>query len=84
MNIGAVRGLSGEHGGRYIDPTHGTVTGNWMEIHATQAAILGATVSNIDNMPATISLVAGDRINGVFTSVTVTSGSVIAYNRKYG
>lgn len=83
MNIGSNRQLSGEYGGTYIDSTSGTVTGNWMEIHANQAAILGAVSSNISGLSAGFTMIAGDSINGVFTSIAVASGSVIAYNRKY-
>ena len=83
MNIGANRQLAGEYGGRYIDATSGTVTGNFMELHANQAAILGAVTSNITGLPLGFTMAAGDSINGVFTSVVVSAGSVVAYNRKY-
>jgi len=83
MNVGSNRQLAGEHGGQYIDPSTGTVTGNFMEIQATQASILGAVASNITGLPAGLTMVAGASIYGVYTSVAVASGSVIAYNRKW-
>jgi hypothetical protein len=83
MNVGSNRQLAGEYGGRYISSASGTVTGNFQSIHALEITILGATVSNITNFPAGVTLQAGDEIAGVWTSVTISSGSVIAYNRKY-
>jgi hypothetical protein len=84
MNVGSNRQLAGEYGGRYISSASGTVTGNFQSIHALEITILGATVSNITNFPAGVTLQAGDEIAGVWTSVTVSAGAVIAYNRKYG
>jgi hypothetical protein len=84
MNVGSNRQLAGEYGGRYISSASGTVTGNFQSIHALEITILGATVSNITSFPAGVTLQAGDEIAGVWTSVTISSGSVIAYNRKYG
>lgn len=83
MNVGANRQLAGELGGIYIDASAGTVTGNWMEIHAVATSILGAVSSNITNFPSGVTIQAGDSINGVFTSLAVSSGAVIAYNRKW-
>jgi hypothetical protein len=83
MNVGSNRQLAGEFGGRYIDASAGTVTGNYMEIHAVATSILGAVTSNITNFPAGVTIQAGDSISGVFTSVAVSSGAIIAYNRKW-
>lgn len=83
MNVGANRQLAGEYGGRYIDASAGTVTGNWMEIHAVATTILGAVSSNITNFPSGVTIQAGDSISGVFTSLDVSSGAIIAYNRKW-
>ena len=83
MNVGSNRQIAGEYGGRYIDSAAGTVTGNWQQIEAVPATILGAVSGNILNLPAGITLTAGQSINGVFTSVAVSSGAVIAYNRKW-
>ena len=83
MNVGSNRQLAGEFGGRYIDASAGTVTVNYMEIHAVATSILGAVTSNITNFPSGVTIQAGDSISGVFTSVAVSSGAIIAYNRKW-
>ena len=83
MNVGSNRQLAGEYGGRYIDASAGTVTGNYMEIHAVATSILGAVSSNITNFTSGVTIQAGDSISGVFTSVAVSSGAIIAYNRKW-
>lgn len=83
MNVGSNRQIAGEYGGRYIDSASGTVTGNWMEIQAVPTTILGAVTGNIVNLPAGITLQSGTSINGVFSSIAVSSGAVIAYNRKW-
>ncbi len=83
MNTGSNRQLAGEHGGKFIDASLGTVTGNFMEIHAVATTILGAVTCNITNFPVGLTVQAGDSISGVFTSVAVSSGQLVAYNRKY-
>jgi len=83
MNIGSSRQQSGEYGGKFINAASGTVTGSFMELRILEATVLGATTSNITSFPASISLVAGTAIPGVWTSIAVTSGSLVAYNRKY-
>jgi hypothetical protein len=83
MNVGSNRQLAGEYGGTYISSASGTVTGNWQTIHALEITILGATTSNITNFPAGVTLQAGDELPGVWTSITVSNGSIVAYNRKY-
>ena len=83
MNVGSNRQLAGEFGGKYITAADGTVSGNWMEIHAVSTSILGTVSSNITNFPAGVTIQAGDSISGVFTSVAVSSGAIIAYNRKW-
>lgn len=82
MNVGANLQLSGEYGGKYITSASGTVQGNWYQIEAIGATVLGATTSNIVDLPSSVSLAAGQTLNGVFTSIAVTSGAVIALNRK--
>ncbi len=83
MNIGSSRQQSGEYGGKHIDASSGTVTGSFAEILCLEATVLGATTSNIVSFPASKNLVVGQRIQGVWTSIAVTSGSLVAYNRKY-
>lgn len=82
MNVGANLQLSGEYGGKYITSASGTVQGNWYQIEAIGATVLGATTSNIVDLPTSVSLAAGQTLNGVFSSIAVTSGAVIALNRK--
>ena len=82
MNVGANRQLAAEYGGKYITNASGTVTGNWYEIEAFGATVIGATTSNIVDLPSSVSLVAGQTIKGVFTSIAVTSGAVVAYKGK--
>ena len=83
MNVGANRQLAGENGGRKITSANGTVTGNWFEIHALSTTALASCTSNIVGLGAGDTIQAGDSINGVFTSLSVTSGTLIAYNRKW-
>lgn len=83
MNIGSTRQVSGEYGGRYIDSASGTVTGNWQTLKALSTVVLGAVTSNITSLPTGVTLQAGTDLQGVFTSVAVTSGTLVAYNRKY-
>lgn len=83
MNVGANRQLAGEYGGRYIDASAGTVSGNWMEIHAVSTSILSGCTSNITGLGAGVTIQAGDSISGVFTSLALSSGALIAYNRKW-
>lgn len=83
MNVGANRQLSGEYGGNYITSASGTVTGDFFEIEAYGATVLGAVSSNIISLPSGINLAAGQSLKGVFSSIAVTSGAVVAYKRKY-
>ena len=85
MNIGANRQLSGEYGGLYINDTsaHNNTAGGWCEIRALTATVVASSTSNISGLSA-FSLAAGQTVAGVFTAITLTSGSVIAYNRKHG
>jgi hypothetical protein len=82
MNVGANLQLSGEYGGRYLTSASGTVQGNWYQLEAVGATVLGAITSNIVDLPSGVNLAAGQTLNGVFTSVAVTSGAVIALNRR--
>ena len=56
--------------------TSGTNLGEWAILHA----IAASTVTIVrDTVSETITLIAGDRIYGQITSVTVTSGDVELY-----
>jgi hypothetical protein len=78
------RGL-GLNGGEYINTTDVT-TGNWFAIQATEDTVLAAQASNITNLDDictgqdATTLSAGTVLYGNFTSITLTSGAVIAYN----
>ena len=84
MNIGSSRQQSGEYGGKFINAASGTVTGSFMELRILEPTVLGAITSNIESLPASITLALGTApMVGVFTSITVTSGSLIASKRRY-
>ena len=81
-SVSEYRGL-GLNGGAYINDT-ATHTGNWFAIQATEATVLAAQASNITNLTNIVtdatSLAANTVLYGNFTSVTLASGAVIAYN----
>ena len=78
------RGL-GLTGGTYINTT-GATTGKFFAIQATEDTVLAAQTSNITNLDDictgqdATTLSAGTVLYGNFTSITLTSGAVIAYN----
>jgi len=85
-SVSEYRGL-GLNGGEYISFDRGdtgAMTGNWFAIQATEATVLAAQTSNITNLTNIVtdatSLAAGTVLYGNFTSVTLASGAVIAYN----
>ena len=87
-SVSEYRGL-GLNGGEYISYDRGdtgAMTGNWFAIQATEATVLAAQSSNITNLDDlctgqdATSLAANTVLYGNFTSVTLTSGAVIAYN----
>ena len=53
-------------------------TGKWSKITAVTATVVAASQSNIAGLNG-FSLAAGQSIEGIFTSITLTSGSIIAY-----
>lgn len=67
-------------GFEYISDT-AAHTGRFREIYAlANAVIASATVANASgNTFTSVPLDAGDSIQGVFTSITLASGKVIAY-----
>ena len=78
------RGL-GLNGGEYINDT-AAHTGTFFAIQATEDTVLAAQASNITNLDDictgqdATTLSAGTVLYGHFTSITLTSGAVIAYN----
>ena len=82
MNIGASRQLSGEYGGTYYNDT-AAHTGNWQGLKAIGgSAVFTALTSNISGL-SSFTLTQGDVLPGVITGFTLSSGAVVAYNRKY-
>ena len=81
-SVSEYRGL-GLNGGSYINDT-AVHTGTWFAIQATEATVLAAQASNITNLTDIVtdatSLAAITVLYGNFTSVTLASGAVIAYN----
>ena len=85
-SVSEYRGL-GLNGGEYISYDRGdtgAMTGNWFAIQATEATVLAAQTSNITNLTNIVtdatSLAANTVLYGNFTSVTLASGAVVAYN----
>lgn len=67
-------------GFEYIDDT-AAHAGRFHEIYAVENAVIASAVvqNQTGNTFASVPLGAGDSIKGVFTSVTLASGKVIAY-----
>ena len=78
------RGL-GLNGGEYINDT-AAHAGSFFAIQATEDTVLAAQSSNITNLDDICTgqdgttLTAGTVLYGNFSSITLTSGAVIAYN----
>ena len=56
-------------------------TGRFHEIYAVETAVIASAVvqNQTGNAFTSVPLAAGDSIKGVFTSVTLASGKVVAY-----
>jgi hypothetical protein len=84
-SVSEYRGL-GLNGGEYINDLATEKTGTWFAICATEATVLAAQTSNITNLDDictgqdATSLAANTVLYGNFSSITLTSGAVIAYN----
>lgn len=76
---------SGEYGGVYYADTsaHTHTKGGWNVIQMVTDTVFSSVTSNITSFPTAVTFAAGSYVYGVFTAFTLTSGSVIAYNRKY-
>ena len=84
-SVSEYRGL-GLNGGKFINDTN-THTGTWFAIQIVADAIIQTQSSNITDLdnacqPVSggITLTANTVIYGAFSSIDLTSGSVIAYN----
>ena len=86
-SVSEYRGL-GLNGGEYINDLSTEKTGTWFAIQATETTVLEAQTSNITNLDDITdtgggdgtSLAANTVLYGAFSSITLTSGAVIAYN----
>lgn len=84
MNVGATRQLIGEFGGQFYTSSSGAWNGDWFKVVAISSAVVTLTTANMSPSPLAVSLVQGHEIRGRFASITVTSGTVVAYNSKAG
>ncbi len=75
--------LRGGNGGHYINADESTVTGEFSELVCIQETVI-ATITNdiIENAAdiAGLTLATGTRIGGLTTSISLTSGGLIAYH----
>ena len=79
QTVGSLSGAISDLGGAYISGTD-LHNGNWSEIQVITTAVLDATTkSNITGL-TTVSLPAGTRLQGLFSQIKLTSGTIIAYN----
>jgi len=74
--------LAGEYGGKANTST-AAVTGEFREIQCVTACTFSSVTGNITDFPTGVSIAAGTKIDGVFTSVAASAGTFIVYNRKY-
>lgn len=84
MNVAANRQIIGEFGGQYYTSSSGAWNGDWFKVVAISAAVVTLTTSNVAPASQSISLAQGQEVRGRFSSITVTSGTVVAYNSKAG
>lgn len=84
MNVAASRQITGEFGGQYYTSSSGAWNGDWFKVVAISAAVVTLTTSNVAPASQSISLAQGQEVRGRFSSITVTSGTVVAYNSKAG
>lgn len=66
------------NGGQVITGT-GVTTGSWTEIRVLTTAVFTTLTGNLSNVGST-SFPAGTILNGRFTTITLASGSVVAYH----
>lgn len=77
--IERVNNLKGERGGIYITDT-AAHTGQFEAILVHEAAVAALVSSNITGTLSAVVLPAGMVMYGNFTSITLASGKVTAYN----
>ena len=74
--------LSGEYGGLGIADTSAH-TGNFQGFLIITDTVVAAYTGSIVSFPTATTIKAGTYVAGAFTSITLTSGVIIAYKRKY-
>jgi hypothetical protein len=77
MNV-KITNQKGENGGLYIADTSAH-TGIWDAIQALEATVADLVSSNLSGTLTSVPIPAGVTIFGQFSSITLTSGTVIAY-----
>ena len=75
-----LEGVYGQGGGEVIADT-ALHTGTWYAVTAIEASTVIATLTGNITGAAAVSLAVGATIYGRFTGITLTSGSVIAYDQ---
>ena len=72
----------GTAGGQVLTSASGATTGHFYAITTLEGSVLAAaTVGNVTGLVG-VSVSAGLTVFGRWTSITVTSGTVVAYNAK--
>lgn len=79
MSPTKIKNLKGEKGGIYITDTSAHV-GDFDSIQALEATVCDLVSATITGTLTSVPIPAGSIIFGKFTSVTLASGKVIAYN----
>ena len=82
MGRGDTYQLQGQQGADALTSSEGATTGKWRWLYFPQDTVLSNLEGNIDNIAnlETITHLAGSGFGGVFTAITVTSGTVVAYD----
>ena len=76
-----VRNQPGPNGSVYITDTDAHA-GSWMAVQAVAAAVIDPFVADdVSGTLTTVPIPAGVTIYGLFTSIKLTSGKVIAYRK---
>lgn len=83
MNVAANRGLAEENGGRYLSSISGSVTGDFGQIYAISASTVNLQQSNVSGSPSSVTLAAGQVVRGAISQISVVSGTIVAYYRKW-
>ena len=75
-----LEGQAGQNGGEVIDDTS-LHNGVWYKVAAIEASTVIATLTGNISGGTDVALAVGAEIVGRFTGITLTSGSVIAYDK---